>query len=188
MFKFFHLSRRALEDKQSIIAVGETAHTSDDITLDDLDIVPHFQRVSISGEDTSGVPLEDFEHASSLLIKALELRERYMSISFQSFPQTTERFLKSVHNKKMSDNVEYEDKRTTAGKSNELVHLVLFFFFFFSFKCFFSLVLLAFDVHGNCVDFCFSFFLPIFCEQKKKQNNFFFIIFYYNFIRDEIFG
>lgn len=96
--------------------MGESAHTSDDITLDDQEIVPHFQRVSISGEDTSGVPLEDLEHASGLLIKALALRERYMSVSFQSFPQTTERFLKSVHNKTMSDSVEYEDKRTTAGK------------------------------------------------------------------------
>lgn len=116
IFFSLFLSRRALEDRQSTIAVGETAHTSDDFTLDDQEIVPHFQRVSISGEDTSGVPLEDLEHASGLLIKALALRERYMSVSFQSFPQTTERFLKSVHNKTMSDSVEYEDKRTTAGK------------------------------------------------------------------------
>lgn len=116
LFIPFLVYHRALEDKQSTIAVGETAHTSDDITLDDHDIVPHFQRVSISGEDTSGVPLEDLEHASGLLIKALALRERYMTVSFQSFPQTTERFLKSVHNKTMSDSVEYEDKRTTAGK------------------------------------------------------------------------
>lgn len=31
----------------------------DQISLDELDFAPHFQRVSISGEDTSGVPLED---------------------------------------------------------------------------------------------------------------------------------
>lgn len=114
---------RALEDKHSTIALGDSAHTSDDITLDDQEIVPHFQRVSISGEDTSGVPLEDLEHASGLLIKALALRERYMSVSFQTFPQTTERFLKSVHNKTMSDSVEYEDKRTTAGKFNCILYV-----------------------------------------------------------------
>lgn len=112
-------NRRALEDRQSTIGVGDTAHTSDDIQFDEHEIVPHFQRVSISGEDTSGVPLEDLEHASSLIIKALELRERYMSLSVQSFPQTTERFLRSVHNKTMSDIVEYEDKRTTAGRSSK---------------------------------------------------------------------
>lgn len=92
-------------------------HTADDIQFDEHEFVPHFQRVSISGEDTSGVPLEDLEHASSLLIKALEMRERYMFLSGQSFPQTTERFLRTVHNRKMStNNVEYEDKRTTAGE------------------------------------------------------------------------
>lgn len=104
-----------MEDKHSTIAVGEVPE-SDDINLDDHDIVPHFQRVSVSGEDTSGVPIEDLEHASALIIQALELRERYMSISFQTFPQTTERFLKSVHNKTMSDALQFEDKRTTAGK------------------------------------------------------------------------
>lgn len=39
-----------------------------------------------------------------------------MSLSMQSFPQTTERFLRTFHNKTMSNVVEYEDKRTTAGK------------------------------------------------------------------------
>ncbi|XP_055298270.1 AMP deaminase 2 isoform X3 [Sitodiplosis mosellana] len=112
-----HLNVKALEDRQSTLAVGDTAHTSDDIQLDEHEFVPHFQRVSISGEDTSGVPLEDLEHASSLLIQALEIRERYMSLSMQSFPQTTERFLRTFHNKTMSDIVEYEDKRTTADHS-----------------------------------------------------------------------
>lgn len=74
-----------------------------------------FVRVSISGEDTSGVPLEDLERASKLVIQALELRERYMSASNQSFPATTARFLKSVHEMTMSDAVLYEDKRTTSG-------------------------------------------------------------------------
>lgn len=121
---FFCLSsfiNRALEDRQSTLGIGDTSHTADDIQLDELEIVPHFQRVSISGEDTSGVPLEDLEHASSLIIKALEIRERYMSHSLQSFPQTTQRFLKTFHNKTMGDFVEYEDKRTTAGKCDDMI-------------------------------------------------------------------
>lgn len=115
----FCLFCRALEDRQSTVGVGNVSHTSDDLQFEEHEIVPHFQRVSISGEDTSGVPLEDLEHASNLIIEALELRERYMSLSMQSFPQTTERYLKSVHNKQMTDIVEYEDKRTTAGKLPE---------------------------------------------------------------------
>ncbi|CAH1983004.1 unnamed protein product [Acanthoscelides obtectus] len=70
---------------------GVTASIDD---LDDHDLyVPHFQRVSISGEDTSGVPLEDLERASKLLIKALEIRKQYMKVSFQSFSSTAARFL-----------------------------------------------------------------------------------------------
>lgn len=98
-------------------------HSEDEFSpLDEHDFVPHFQRVSISGEDTSGVPLEDLERASRLVIQALELREHHMNVSQQSFPATTARFLKSVHEKTMGDTVEYEDKRTTAGKSNLLAH------------------------------------------------------------------
>lgn len=107
------------------MGVGDASHTTDDLELDELEIVPHFQRVSISGEDTSGVPLEDLEHASSLIIKALEIRERYMSHSLQSFPQTTQRFLKTFHNKTMGDFVEYEDKRTTAGKCHWMRELLI---------------------------------------------------------------
>lgn len=78
--------------------------------------MPNFQRVTISGEDTSGVPLEDLERASTLLIQALELRARYMSLSDQSFPTTTSRFLKTVQNRDRFNNIEYEDRKTIAGK------------------------------------------------------------------------
>lgn len=69
--------------------------------LDEHDFVPHFQRVSISGEDTSGVPLEDLQHASQLLVQALGIRERYMAISHQSFPCTTSRFMRYVSSQSM---------------------------------------------------------------------------------------
>ncbi|MDE5061026.1 hypothetical protein OZD67_02685 [Wolbachia endosymbiont of Drosophila nikananu] len=73
--------------------------------MDKTDADINFQRVSISGEDTSGVPLEDLERASTLLIEALRLRSRYMAMSDQSFPSTTARFLKTVRLKDRIDNV-----------------------------------------------------------------------------------
>ncbi|XP_026332916.1 AMP deaminase 2 isoform X2 [Hyposmocoma kahamanoa] len=59
-------------------------------------VLPHFQRVAISGEDTSGVPLEDLQQASSLLVQALEIRKKYMAMSKQSFAHITSRFIHSM--------------------------------------------------------------------------------------------
>lgn len=77
--------------------------------------MPHFQRVSISGEEISGVPLEDLERASELVVKALELRERYMTMSIQSFPQTTGRFVR-VRQDKDDKMWSHGEKKTIAGK------------------------------------------------------------------------
>lgn len=73
----------------------------------------NFQRVSVSGEDTSGVPLEDLERASTLLIEALKLRETYMGMSDQSFPTTTARFLKTV---RLRDRYENLQDKSVSGK------------------------------------------------------------------------
>ncbi|XP_060533389.1 AMP deaminase 2 isoform X2 [Cylas formicarius] len=87
------LNTKVLEDRRSHYEPSVPgAPEIEDIDEHDL-YVPHFQRVSISGEDTSGVPLEDLERASKLLIQALELRKRYMKMSFQSFSSTAARFL-----------------------------------------------------------------------------------------------
>ncbi|KFM57084.1 hypothetical protein X975_15511, partial [Stegodyphus mimosarum] len=64
------------------------------VPLYDRLFVPHFQRVSVGGEHCSGVPLEDLQQASALLLQALKLRQKYMSYSGQSFPAITTRFLK----------------------------------------------------------------------------------------------
>uniref|UniRef100_A0A336MIP2 AMP deaminase n=1 Tax=Culicoides sonorensis TaxID=179676 RepID=A0A336MIP2_CULSO len=88
------LTAKAMEDRHSVAA---EIHPDEQDAFDEHDFVPHFQRVSISGEDTSGVPLEDLEKASKLIQEALKLREKYMEESCQSFPQTTARFLKTVH-------------------------------------------------------------------------------------------
>jgi hypothetical protein len=42
------------------------------------------------------VPLEDLQEASEILIKALLIREKYMSASMQYFPPTAARLLRSV--------------------------------------------------------------------------------------------
>lgn len=66
-----------------------------------------FQRVSVSGEDTSGVPLEDLEHASKLLIQALSIRQRYMEVSQQSFPELVGKYFSNEE-----PFMKHEDKMT----------------------------------------------------------------------------
>ena len=63
---------------------------------EEYDLAPDFQRINISGEDTSGVHISDLEHASKALVKALILREKYMALSHQSFPKITARFLQNL--------------------------------------------------------------------------------------------
>ncbi|CAH1983001.1 unnamed protein product [Acanthoscelides obtectus] len=88
------INTKVLEERKSHYEPSVPGVTASIDDLDDHDLyVPHFQRVSISGEDTSGVPLEDLERASKLLIKALEIRKQYMKVSFQSFSSTAARFL-----------------------------------------------------------------------------------------------
>ncbi|CAD1472912.1 unnamed protein product, partial [Heterotrigona itama] len=84
--------------------------------LEENDFVPHFQRVSISGEDTSGVPLEDLQQASQLLVQALAIREKYMNNSKQSFPSITSRFLRSIDKRPISsdDEVQHDDRKAIA--------------------------------------------------------------------------
>ena len=113
MVKF--LFYRVMEIDRNSLAPPDAHQIDDAISLDEHENVPHFQRVSISGEDTSGVPLEDLEKASHLLIHALELRERYMTISHQSFPQTTGRFVRA-RQEKDANIVIHDDKKTIAGE------------------------------------------------------------------------
>ncbi|XP_077297777.1 AMP deaminase isoform X3 [Arctopsyche grandis] len=90
------LNVKAAEERRSV-AGGSTDELSDRrFQLEEHDFVPHFQRISISGEDTSGVPLEDLQQASSLLVQALDIRRRYMADSYQTFPSMTARFLRTL--------------------------------------------------------------------------------------------
>ncbi|CAH1112397.1 unnamed protein product [Psylliodes chrysocephalus] len=97
------LNYKQLEDKRSHYEPSlKGAEEVDDLDEHDL-YVPHFQRVSISGEDTSGVPLEDLERASKLLIQSLEIRQRYMEMSYQNFSTTVARFLDPMRAQKHHD-------------------------------------------------------------------------------------
>jgi len=79
-----------------------------------LDSETNFQRVTISGEDNSGVPLEDLQEASKSLAQALIIREKYMTLAIQSFPKTTSRFLHTLeqYNNSTVDDIQHEDRKT----------------------------------------------------------------------------
>jgi len=90
-------------------SIGTVHDIEDDVDLNDF--VPHFQRVNISGEDNTGVPTEDLQTASKLLIKALDVREKYMRVSRQGFPSNVNRFLSTMKGKPV-DEVQVMDKAT----------------------------------------------------------------------------
>ncbi|XP_045600064.1 AMP deaminase 2 isoform X1 [Procambarus clarkii] len=87
---------------------SETAVDEEDkkeFQLDETDYVPHYQRVFISGEETSryhldnlitNMPVEDISKSSKLLIEALRLREKYMAWAVQSFPNVTASYLRQA--------------------------------------------------------------------------------------------
>ncbi|XP_072049506.1 AMP deaminase 2-like isoform X2 [Amphiura filiformis] len=82
----------------------------DTATLDLLDdeipgepIALEFQRVSITGDDTSGVPPDDLQEASEHLVDALLVREKYMKQALQPFPRTCAKFLRAFDGHKMDE-------------------------------------------------------------------------------------
>jgi len=78
------------------------------------DFVAHYQRVNISGEDNTGVPMEDLQTASKLLVQALSIREKYMQVSRQFFPNSVARYLRQVDGKTVKYQ-EHEDRATIEG-------------------------------------------------------------------------
>ncbi|KAG5450870.1 AMP deaminase 2 [Clonorchis sinensis] len=56
-----------------------------------------FQRVQICGDDTLEVPVDELHVAAEALIKALQLRQKYMTISSQYFHLTTGRYLGALN-------------------------------------------------------------------------------------------
>ncbi|XP_002735956.1 AMP deaminase 2 [Saccoglossus kowalevskii] len=88
----------------------------------DEDLATNFQRVSISGTDASGVPIEDLKEASKSIIGALRIREKYMKLALQSFPRHLSRSLRTVDGK---PNVVYvDDEIITNGSATDYDHTV----------------------------------------------------------------
>ncbi|KAJ9573863.1 hypothetical protein L9F63_008723, partial [Diploptera punctata] len=103
--------RRSHYEPSLGVAPDETEHP---FKLEEQDFVPHYQRVSISGEHTIGVPLEDLQQASRLLVQALHVRERYMAMSHQTFPSIASTFLRSVDSGSphLLEDIQHEDRKT----------------------------------------------------------------------------
>uniref|UniRef100_A0A8B9GXR0 AMP deaminase n=1 Tax=Astyanax mexicanus TaxID=7994 RepID=A0A8B9GXR0_ASTMX len=72
----------------------------DEVTVDyapkELLVEREFQRVSISGEEKCGVPFTDLVDAAECVVRALFIREKYMSESLQGFCSTTARLLQDL--------------------------------------------------------------------------------------------
>ena len=78
------------------------------------ELIPDFQRVKISGEDNTGVPVEDLLTASHLLVRALAIREKYISASHQEFPSNVDRYLATMNNEPVEEDA-IINKATIAG-------------------------------------------------------------------------
>ncbi|CAH1263081.1 AMPD2 [Branchiostoma lanceolatum] len=68
--------------------------TPAEFTKEEEEVLGQFQRVSITGDETTGVPLSDVQQAATSLTAALYIRKKYMDTAMQSFPFTTERYLR----------------------------------------------------------------------------------------------
>ncbi|XP_067937860.1 AMP deaminase 2-like isoform X2 [Watersipora subatra] len=70
-----------------------------------------FQRVAISGEDHSGVPLEELKRFAEQIVKGLMLRQRYMKASLQEFHHPTAKLLSRVSDAGVCNIFDEEDKQ-----------------------------------------------------------------------------
>ena len=63
------------------------------------------------------MPLEDLQQASQLLVQALDIREKYMNNSRQSYPSITSRFLRSIDKRpvNLDDEVQHDDRMAIEG-------------------------------------------------------------------------
>jgi len=111
-----------------------------EIDEEDEDYTPHFQRVYISGDDNTGVPMEDLQSASKLLLKALKMRERYMRQSRQKFPNLVDGYIRgsggsaakgldagipnkaTIEGAKAERSSHSENKRSSVASQNHPIH------------------------------------------------------------------
>ncbi|XP_051509323.1 AMP deaminase 2-like isoform X4 [Myxocyprinus asiaticus] len=79
-----------------------------------------YQRVTISGEEKCGVPFTDLLDAAKCVVKALFIREKYMSLSMQSFCRTTARYLQELGDRTLDLNI-YEEVPESTGSAGEFL-------------------------------------------------------------------
>ncbi|XP_051964800.1 AMP deaminase 2-like isoform X2 [Xyrauchen texanus] len=87
------------------------------------ELVPEreYQRVTISGEEQCGVPFTDLLDAAKCVVKALFIREKYISLSMQSFCRTTARYLQELGDSLLDLNT-YEEVPESSGSADAMVH------------------------------------------------------------------
>jgi hypothetical protein len=100
---------RAKKNENEFPALGK-GDEGIDMDIPDETFIPHYQRVKADGGDdstgvradrrvvndwwswlSSQVPIEDLKSLSAMLVKGLEIRERYMRVSHQAFPSYVKR-------------------------------------------------------------------------------------------------
>lgn len=99
-----------------------TSHNcgDNDSTDESVDCYP-YQRVYIRGDVTGSFPAPDLNRVSSCIAKALEIRQKYMDISFQAFPQVIKDFLITYReNAQTSSKFIFKSKVKTLCKPPEL--------------------------------------------------------------------
>uniref|UniRef100_A0A914W2D8 AMP deaminase n=1 Tax=Plectus sambesii TaxID=2011161 RepID=A0A914W2D8_9BILA len=78
----------------------------------------NYQRMALTGEELSGVPLEDLKVASKEVIDALRIREKYMRRIGHFFPTTTSNFLSGQY----PDSLPKPRKKNTLTTANTSYH------------------------------------------------------------------
>ncbi|XP_067269850.1 AMP deaminase 2 isoform X2 [Pseudorasbora parva] len=88
------------------------------------ELVPEreYQRVAISGEEKCGVPFTDLLDAAKCVVKALFIREKYISLSMQSFCRTTVRYLQEELGDRPLDLNTFEEMPESSVSANATVH------------------------------------------------------------------
>lgn len=81
--------------------------------------VPDFQRMIVMGDYAAGVTLEDLAEAGQGLYRALLIREKYMRLSFQRFPCTTSRYLRTIEGETWHDSDQVLPVFTAPPKKGE---------------------------------------------------------------------
>ncbi|KAK6166096.1 hypothetical protein SNE40_022865 [Patella caerulea] len=117
-----------------------------------------FQRISVNGNEISGVPLNDLEEASKSLVKALMIREKYMAVSNQYFPKVTARFLQSLEDKAEFNKINYSGEKKSISESGQ--------------QTFNRVSLKDHPIHAPPMSgdpFSFQFVESVHCKLKMKQ-------------------